>query len=164
MPRLLYTYMCYMAGRTELASRAVALVLLCGSASFGQQYSFLPVPGSPKSFRALFEDSRGRLWLGGLQPACFDGTRFFDLHEYGFPSGEALDFSEDSSGVIWVGAETGVYRFSNGRFEEVAKGVAVSVIATTPDLVVAAMGPLGKGVPANASLFRIRRTRDKWTP
>lgn len=133
-----------------------------GSRAFGQQYPFLPVGGSPKSVQSLFQDSHGRLWLGGLEPACFDGTRFFELHDYGFPPAEAYDFSEDAGGAIWIAAETGAYRFANGRVEEVAKGVAVSVIAATPDVAVAAMGPLGRSTFGNASLFRIQRTGDRW--
>jgi hypothetical protein len=129
---------------------------------FRSAVPFLPVVGSPKAVKNLFQDSRGRLWLGGEQPACFDGTRFFFLREYGFPLAEAHDFSEDASGAIWIGAETGVYRFANGRVEEIAKGVAVSVIAATPDLAIAAMGPFGQGHPSNASLFRIQRSGDKW--
>ena len=152
------------AGQNAIASCAVVWALMAGagSAAFGQQYPFLPVVGSPKAVKNLFQDSRGRLWLGGEQPACFDGTRFFFLREYGFPLAEAHDFSEDASGTIWIGAETGVYRFANGRVVEIAKGVAVSVIAATPDLAIAAIGPLGRGIPSNASLFRIQRSADKW--
>jgi tRNA A-37 threonylcarbamoyl transferase component Bud32 len=112
--------------------------------------------------KILFQDSRGRLWLGGGQPACFDGTRFFLLRDYGFPPAEAYDFNEDASGAIWIGAETGVYRFANGRVEEIGKGFAVSVIAATPDIAVAAMGPLGRGYPANASLVRFQRSAGSW--
>src|SRR5579864_118752 len=103
---------------------SVASFVLLTASVVGQQYPFLPVAGSPKSVKSLFQDSRGRLWLGGPQAACFDGTRFFALRDYGFPAAEAYDFSEDPSGAIWIGAETGVYRFANGKVEEVGKGVA----------------------------------------
>jgi len=104
------------------------------------------------------------LWLGGIEPACFDGTRFFLLSEYGLPpgAGSDYDFSEDSSGAIWIGAETGVYRFASGRVEAVSQGFAVSVIAVRPDNAVAAVGPLGQGIPANVSLLRIQRKGDRW--
>jgi tRNA A-37 threonylcarbamoyl transferase component Bud32 len=72
------------------------------------------------------------------------------------------DVTEDASGVIWIGAETGVYRFANGHADRVSQGAAVSIIVATPDLVVAAMGPLGQGVPTNVSLVRIKRTGDTW--
>ena len=133
-----------------------------GSQAFGQQYPFLPVPGSPKNVRTLFQDSRGRLWLGGDDLAYFDGTRFSFLRDYGFPPAASYDITEDTSGAIWIGAETGVYRFSNGRVQEIAKGVAVSVIAASADLAVAAMGPPGRGIPNNASLVRMQRTGDAW--
>src|ERR1039457_6737002 len=149
-------------------SRRAACILVwwllagAGSQAFGQQYPFLPVAGSPKAVKILFQDSRGRLWLGGLEPACFDGARFFLLRDYGLPPAEAYDFNEDASGAIWIGAETGVYRFANGRVEEIGKGFAVSVIAATPDIAVAAIGPLGRGYPANASLVRFQRTAGTW--
>jgi ligand-binding sensor domain-containing protein len=110
---------------------------------------FLPVAGSPKSVKTLFQDSLGRLWLGGQQPVCFDHV--FSLRDYGFPLGEAYDFAEDPSGAIWIGAETGVYRFANGKVEGPGRRVAVSVIAISADLAVAAMGALGPGVPSNSN-------------
>src|ERR1700735_3459110 len=133
-----------------------------GSQSFGQQYPFLSVPGAPKNVRTLFQDSRGRLWMGGDDLACFDGTRVFFLRDYGFPPAATYDISEDSSGAIWIGAETGVYRFANGHVVEIAKGVAVSVIAASADLAVAAMGPPGRGIPSSAFLGRMSRTGDTW--
>jgi len=133
-----------------------------GSRAFGQQYPFLPVAGSPKNVKTLFQDARGRIWLGGDELACFDGTHLFFLSDYGFPPVQSYDIGEDTSGAIWIGAETGVYRFANGRMEEISKGVAVSVIAAAPGLVVAAMGPLGKGIPTNASLVRIEQAGGKW--
>ncbi len=148
--------------RAVSISSVFLLALLAGTSASAQQYPFLPVAGSPKSVKNLFQDSRGRLWLGGPQAACFDGTRFFLLRDYGFPAAQVYDFSEDPSGAIWIGAETGVYRFANGKVEEMGKGVAVSVIGTTADVAIAAMGPLGLGLPANATLFRIERTGDRW--
>jgi tRNA A-37 threonylcarbamoyl transferase component Bud32 len=144
-------------------TRAITLVLLAGSAALGQQYPFLPVPGSPKNVRVLFQDSKGRLWLGGDQLACFDGAHLFYLADYGFPSVESYDIKEDSSGAVWIGAASGVYRFSDGHVEEVGKGVAVSVIPLGPGIVVASIGPAGRGVPENPSLVRIERTGKSWT-
>ncbi len=149
-------------------SRRVSGILvswLCAgsvSAVYGQQYPYLPVAGSPKTVKSLFQDSHGRLWLGGLDPACFDGSRFFFLHDYGFPAGEAYDFAEDPSGAMWIAAETGAYRFAAGRVEELAKGVAVSVIPASADIAVAAMGPSGRGLPGKTSLVRIWRAGRAW--
>src|ERR1035441_577629 len=64
--------------------------------AFGQQYPILPVPGSPKTVRTLFQDSRGRLWLGGDQVSCLDGTRFFFLRDYGLPPAITYNITEDT--------------------------------------------------------------------
>ena len=142
---------------------AAAGVLLCAApALFGQQYPFLPVPGAPKNVRTLFQDSLGHLWVGGDQLACFDGTRLFDLADYGLPAGPAYSIAEDASGVIWIGADTGLYRFSRGHAEAVSSGVFVTVAAPSPDVIVAAMGPLGKGVPVNAVLVKVSRAGNQW--
>lgn len=149
-------------------SHCTACILVCwllagaGSRASGQQYPFLPVAGSPKAVDILFQDSSGRLWLGGAESACFDGTRFFSLRDYGLPR-PAIDFSEDASGAIWIGTESGVYRFANGSFEQVGKGFAVNVIPATPDVAVAAIGPLGQGAPTDTTLVRIERTGGRWT-
>jgi hypothetical protein len=147
-----------------LAFCAIVLGLLASESStaFGQQYPFLPVAGSPKGSNGMFQDSRGRLWLAGQEPAWFDGTRFFSLRDYGFPAGAANNFSEDPSGAIWIAAETGVYRFANGKIDELGKGFAVSVITSTADLAVAVMGPVGQGWPRVATLFRIARAAGQW--
>ena len=138
------------------------LLAAAPSQALAQQYPFLPVAGSPKNVKALFQDSRGRLWVGGDDLACFDGAHLFFLRDYGFPRAATSVITEDSSGGIWIGAETGVYRFANGRLEEIAKGVTVSIIAAAPDLIVAALGPPGLGTPANATLSRIIRADGKW--
>jgi tRNA A-37 threonylcarbamoyl transferase component Bud32 len=133
------------------------------SQAFGQQYPFLPVAGSPKGVANLFQDSRGRIWLGGAQLSCFDGSRFFSLADYGFPPATTYDISEDPSGAIWIGGETGVYRFANGRVEEIAKGIAVSVIAARPDVVIALVGPPERGTPmVSADLIRLRQIHGEW--
>ncbi|HXB72408.1 MAG TPA: protein kinase [Candidatus Acidoferrales bacterium] len=129
---------------------------------FGQQYPFLLVPGSPKGVGHLFQDSVGRLWLGGVQGAWFDGSRFFFLRDYGLPAGDVWDFGEDASGGIWIGAETGLYRFANGRLEQVNSGAAIALIAIKSDLVLASIGPPGRGVPVKPSLFRIQLVHTKW--
>ncbi len=143
---------------------AIVVFLLAGLASiaFCQQYTFLPLAGAPKNVRTLFQDSQGRLWMGGDQLACFDGARLFFLSDYGFPNVAVYSIAEDAGGVIFVGAETGVYRFSNGRMEEIGKGVAVSVTPASPDVIVAAIGPAGLGIPTNADLVRISRVGKQW--
>jgi ligand-binding sensor domain-containing protein/tRNA A-37 threonylcarbamoyl transferase component Bud32 len=140
---------------------AYCVLALCPLA-IAQQYPTLPVAGSPKNIRFLFQDSKGRLWVGGDRLACFDGARFYSLTDYGFPAVPSYAVSEDSGGAIWIGAATGIYRYSGGRVQEVSKGATVSVVAVSPDLVLAAVGPMGKGVPATASLVRASRKGDSW--
>ena len=136
-------------------------VLTCMPA-VAQRFPIIRIPGSPKNVRVLFQDSRGRLWLGGDQLACFDGVRFFFLSDYGFPAVTSYSLAEDEAGAIWVGAESGVYRFDR-HVEQIASGVATSVIAVKPDLVLAALGPPGHGIPESASLVRIERIQKGWT-
>ena len=100
--------------------------------------------------------------MGGDQVACFDGARLFFLTEYGLPPGASYSISEDSSGAIWIGAESGVYRFSQGRIQSIAPGVAISVVPIHPDLAIAAVGPPGRGIPDNTSLLRIKKSGSAW--
>src|SRR5580700_3011960 len=97
------------------------LLVGAGVEAPGQQYPFLNIAGSPQDVTAMFQDSRGRLWLGGAEATCFDGSHFFPLRDYGLPPGPTYDITEDPSGVIWLAAETGVYRFVGGRAELAAK-------------------------------------------
>ncbi|MGO4879196.1 MAG: hypothetical protein ACLP59_00060 [Bryobacteraceae bacterium] len=60
-------------------------------------------------------------------------------------------------------AETGVYRFADGRVEQIAQGIAVSVIAASPEVAIAAVGPPGRGVPiVISSLVRMQRIGGTW--
>ncbi len=145
-------------------NRVRMLLLSCLLASWAaaQQYPFIPVPGSPKSVRSLFQDSRGRLWMAGEDLACFDGARVFFLRDYGFPSVGSYQIAEDSSGALWIASDNGVYRFAKGRFEKTSNEMAVNVIPVSPTLVIAAAGPPGKGAPPSAWLLRIQRIRNTW--
>src|SRR5215467_7374584 len=92
-------------------------LLATGWEASAQQYPIIPVPGAPKNVKTLFEDSQGRFWLGGDQLACFDGSRLFLMSDYGFPAGPTYSIDEDASGAVWIGAQTGVYRFWKAHFE-----------------------------------------------
>lgn len=156
-------------GKLRLANRCCALCFTLASfasIALGQQYPFLAVPGAPKGVTILFQDGKGRLWLGGAQQiVCFDGTRFFSLADYGLPAAVPKDIAEDPSGAIWIGADTGIYRFADGRVERVSNGPAVSVIPVTADIAIAAVldakhnaqfrGPI--------SLVRLERISAKWS-
>ena len=97
---------------SDIAVR-VALFGCFAQMAWCQQYPFLPIPGAPKSIKTIFQDSRGRLWLGGRDLACFDGSRFFFLRDYGFPSVASYDITEDARGTIWLGSPDGLYRFAS---------------------------------------------------
>jgi tRNA A-37 threonylcarbamoyl transferase component Bud32/ligand-binding sensor domain-containing protein len=114
--------------------------------------------------RLLFQDSVGRLWTYGQEIACFDGVRFFYLRDYGLPPGDTVDVSEDPSGAIWIASERGVFRFADGHVDQIASGVATDVIPVSADLILAAIGPLGRGAPQEAHLLRIRRVAGRWIP
>jgi tRNA A-37 threonylcarbamoyl transferase component Bud32 len=141
---------------------AGCLLLAASSEVLAQQYPFLPVAGGPKFVETLFQDSKGRLWLGGTDPACFDGNHFFFLRDYGFRSADTLDITEDPGGSIWIGAVDGLYRFAGGHIEQAANGVAVSVIAPTADVAIALLGRLGQENPTSTDLVRIQRAGSTW--
>ena len=144
--------------------RAFFVLIWCllarlGSHLCAQQYPFLPVAGSPKGAANMFQDSTGRLWLGGEQLSCFDGARFFLLRDYGYPTTETYDITEDPSGAIWIGAAAGVYRFANGHISEIGKQGAYSVVAITPYYAAAVVAPAGQ---TTATLVRMRYSGRAW--
>jgi tRNA A-37 threonylcarbamoyl transferase component Bud32/ligand-binding sensor domain-containing protein len=141
---------------------AFGCVVWAGTLAFAQQYPFIQIPGSPTDISSLFQDSKGRLWMIGSEIVCFDGARFFHLRDYGFPDENSNSITDDSSGAIWIGATSGVYRFSNGRVEAVAKGLAYSVISATPDVAIAAVGRTASDLSGGASLIRIQRRGSSW--
>src|ERR1700761_1596593 len=107
----------------RFASVLVWLVfVVCVSA---QQYVFVPVNGSPRDIDVLLEDSSGRIWAGTNKDAvCFDGNHFFSLHDYGFPESQIRSLAEDEAGGIWIGSFAGLFRFWQGRVEQMQKGGA----------------------------------------
>ncbi|HZQ52573.1 MAG TPA: protein kinase [Bryobacteraceae bacterium] len=132
---------------------------LAAAPALCQQYPFLPVPGSPKNALGLFQDSQGRIWAGGQQPACFDGANWFFLSDYGLPPAFVYQFSQDPGGTIWVASGRGIYRFANGRFEEVIEGHADGILAVAPDLAIATMQDSETRLPG---AIRIQREESKW--
>jgi tRNA A-37 threonylcarbamoyl transferase component Bud32/ligand-binding sensor domain-containing protein len=138
--------------------------LLAGTSvqAFGQQYPFLPVPGGPDGANVLFQDSKGRLWVGGNELACFDGSRFFFLRDYGLPKTEVHAVAEDSGGAIWLAAQAGVFRFERGKIEEVSQGTADSVVIATPQIAVALLETDKPESLTRTSLVRIERRSGTW--
>jgi ligand-binding sensor domain-containing protein len=75
---------------------------------------------SGSDVRALFEDSRGRIWIGGVGIASvLDGAslRVFTVAD-GLPTDGARCFAEDGHGVVWLSTDNGVFRWENDRFIE----------------------------------------------
>jgi ligand-binding sensor domain-containing protein len=72
--------------------------------------------------RALFEDSKERIWISAWQGvALFEGKEFHEFgSQAGLPTGGVTCFGEDHAGVPWVAAEAGVFRFEKDRFIEVS--------------------------------------------
>jgi len=89
-----------------------------------------------------FEDSKGTLWISVRDPditrwslATWDrATQTFHTFSPadGFPARKAVSaFAEDRSGALWFGLlDGGVLRYSQGRFNEVAAGLAQSLVTS----------------------------------
>ena len=79
---------------------------------------------SGADIRALFEDSRGRLWIGAAKGTSVvdDGQLRVFTSADGLPARGAYAFAEDGHGVIWLSTRDGVFRTENGRFVELLDG------------------------------------------
>ncbi len=69
---------------------------------------------------ALFEDSQGRIWIGGAKRAAVlerDNLRVFGAAD-GLPAEGARCFAEDSGGTIWLSTHQGVFRWATNQFVE----------------------------------------------
>jgi len=133
--------------------------------AFAQQYPFVAVkaPNPPQGVKGLFQDHVGRLWVRTTNDvACFDGSRFFYLRNYGFPDTEAMSIAEDDDGAIWIGSSFGLHRFWNGKLVRIQEGVVPSVVRGAPAIMLAAIGPPGKGLPGTADLYRFHKEASLW--
>lgn len=94
-----------------------------------------------KNVVALFEDSRGRVWMGGGKSVgvCSEGS----FREFGgngeLPRGAVRCIGEDGEGNVWVSDGTGVFRFEGERFLEVPAEGGSSI----PDVVSMRAGDAG---------------------
>jgi len=72
---------------------------------------------------ALFEDSKGRVWIATRQGAVvYDGSIFRPVGpEAGLPPGEIACFGEDNAGVLWVAGSEGVFRQEQDQFTAVRR-------------------------------------------
>ena len=58
-------------------------------------------PDAPRGLASLFEDSRGRIWVGALaKVGHFDGDRFVTVND--IPGGYVDGFAEDKAGNLWA--------------------------------------------------------------
>ncbi|MCP5046514.1 MAG: hypothetical protein GY940_05030, partial [bacterium] len=69
--------------------------------------------------RSLFEDSRGRIWIGTNQGlSCFHQGKFTNYSiKDGLPNGVCYSLLEDNKQNIWIGTAKGVSRFNGKTFK-----------------------------------------------
>jgi tRNA A-37 threonylcarbamoyl transferase component Bud32 len=136
-------------------------MVLLAPALFGQQYPFIPVANSPRNIEHILQDKQGRLWVATHDDVlCFDGSRFFSLHEFGLPKVQSA-LSEDLDGGILSASDSGVYRFFQGRLEHVLSGVSVQeAVGVAPGVLLAAVA--ATRVAPGAALYRIRTINGAW--
>jgi PAS domain S-box-containing protein len=75
------------------------------------------------NINALFQDSRGRIWIGGSESvARFEAGQFAVLRtESGGPMPSVVGFAEDSQDhAIWAANADGLYRYADGVWREVS--------------------------------------------
>jgi len=144
---------------------------LAAAPAWGQQYPFLPLPGSPPNVSVLMQDSRSAVWVGTDDEALlFDGERSYSLRPYGFPKERVAGFAEDVEGGIWIataatntttgGATGGLYRYQNGNVQQILAQAATSVVSADPNTMFASI----KSMRLNgfADLYIFRRSQGIW--
>jgi ligand-binding sensor domain-containing protein/signal transduction histidine kinase len=94
-------------------------VLLYRGGAFTTLTTLGDQPTARNAVTALFEDSRGMLWIstqGGLYWYRGGSLELVGAQK-GFPSEWAMAFYEDADGAVWVGANRfGISRFKDGKF------------------------------------------------
>ncbi|MCI0744113.1 MAG: PAS domain-containing protein, partial [Verrucomicrobia subdivision 3 bacterium] len=83
--------------------------------------SFSPKQTGGNNIVALFEDSRGRVWVsGGQSISVHDNTSFQGFSESeGLPAGGVVCFAEDRTGMIWVANGKQAFRQTRNGFAEI---------------------------------------------
>lgn len=84
--------------------------------------------GAGLSIRSLFEDREANLWLGshwsGVTRLRNGWTRRYSERQ-GLQTPLLWSIAEAPDGALWVGSDSGLARFENGRFEQVVEGTAL---------------------------------------
>lgn len=80
-----------------------------------------PTRSGDANISALFEDSKGRVWMAGrLGVVMYEDGRFQKFGaDTGLPRGGVACFGEDQTGVPWLAAGEGVFRYEKDRFVQV---------------------------------------------
>lgn len=135
------------AGRLWVGLYEHGLALLGG----GEPRWIPPLQTGGDNILALFEDSRGDVWISGSDGVCrFSGNTF---HAQRCVQGDSLSnvfcFAEDRSGTIWLANSRGVYRHCAGGFVpvhdehgELLKGVTTLVSDSDGSMWIATDGTL----------------------
>ncbi|MHC1767262.1 MAG: ATP-binding protein [Verrucomicrobiia bacterium] len=87
-----------------------------------QGFELAPFKWRPRaSLSALFEDSKGQVWIGSQEGAVVYGGNAFQRlgAESGLPQKAVVCFGEDASGHVWIAASAGLFRQEKERFHEV---------------------------------------------
>ena len=97
----------------------------------GQDARLMPIDDSGKSpVNALFEDSRGRIWLaGGQSVSVFEAGQMRSFGPaQGLPADTANAFAEDKAGAIWLAKSRGVFRLATNRWVELLDAQGGSLV------------------------------------
>jgi ligand-binding sensor domain-containing protein/signal transduction histidine kinase len=128
-----------------------------------QDGQFRPVPGVVSPVNAIFQDSRGSLWLGmdgGLARQTNGSWDFYTTRD-GLSTNAVRAIAEDSETNLWVGTDQGgLNRFANGKFttfrRQEADGLPSDTISA---LLVDRAGVLWVGTPSGLARFH----HGQWT-
>ncbi len=91
--------------------------------TIGNDAQRVPVPSERsggKNVTALFQDSKGRIWIGGDETiAMHEAGQFHVFQIPGLALGGIANFAEDpKAGAIWAGGAEGVFRFDGRSWTE----------------------------------------------
>lgn len=135
-------------------------LLVLAAALPAQQYPFVAASHAPGNIEHILQDRQGRLWVSTHDDVlCFDGARFFSMHELGLPNvGNTNSLTEDDEGGILSSSGLGLYRIFDGRLENLLPGrLVLDAVAVAPGVLLASVQ-----VGAGSAFFRLRRANGAW--